>query len=409
MGREHRTERTLSRRTFIGAAAAAGVAGAWPASQALGRGLPDPLPRLRIPAENRGIILFSIRDAVSQRNPTTSDLPSGFKEVFEYIAQIGYKQVEFAGYTQNAAAEGGAGANAWLSPTNIPTPAVNPAFLPWANTLRGWLDQYGLKANGTHAYIPNNINPAVTTTPLASAQLDRFKRECEFAATLGMELYGTGNDVSGSRFKEDWKVATERWNTLGAVAKTYGLKLYTHNHDGVWNFILDRKPLDANGRPTRSSGVRMQDYGAHLLDADLVFYEIDIYWAHVAQHRFRSYTDADGVVQESILDPAGWVAKHRHRVPAFHAKDGTRTADPPGTGSGYVFVPFGASGGDGVPPEAESGIDFTTFYDRIGRADHVSFWEQDNAPGNATTNPGQSLTFAAQSYTAMVALGAVGS
>ena len=143
-----------------------------------------------------------------------------------------------------------------------------------------------------------------------------------------------------------------------------------------------------------------------------MYYEIDIYWAHVAQHRFRTYVDAAGVTQADIFDPAGWVSKFRHRVVAFHAKDGLRTADPPGTGAGYVFVPFGDSGGDNAPPPApaaEMGIDFTTFYDRIGAAPHVSFWEQDNAPGNATTAPGQSLTFAARSYTAMVALGAVGS
>jgi sugar phosphate isomerase/epimerase len=413
-------EHKLSRRKFIGAATAAGVAGGLGATTALGRALPGPVERLRIPLHNRGIILFAIRDTIT-RNPLTTGpgpngetLPSGFQQVFQAIAGMGYKQVEFAGYTQNANSPGGPGATA------VAGGVLNTAnFLAWGNTLRGWLDANGLKANGTHAFIPNDISNTTT----GNFNRDRFKLECEFAATLGMELYGTGGDVSGSRFKEDWKVAAERWNELGAIAKTYGLKLYTHNHDGVWNFILDRKPFDpVTGRPTRSSGVRMQEYGMQLLDDDKVYYEIDIYWAHVAQHRFQTYTDADGNPQTDVLDPAGIVARRRHRVVSFHAKDGRRLLDPvtgqptpPGVGAGYQFVPFGASGGDGAasPPAAaaEEGIDFSTFYDRIGSAEHVSFWEQDNAPGSSATPAGraQSLAFAKQSYDAMAALGAVGS
>jgi hypothetical protein len=86
----------------------------------------------------------------------------------------------------------------------------------------------------------------------------------------------------------------------------------------------------------------------------------------------------------------------RERVIGFHAKDGVRTGEAPGVGRGYDFVPFGSSGADGLPPDTENGIDFSSFYDRVGRADHVSFWEQDDAGGGAA-KPMQSLTFAAKS------------
>jgi sugar phosphate isomerase/epimerase len=367
-----RDELSLSRRKFLGVAAASAGAvtlARWPTSARADDDDDDRLLR----RHNIGIILFSVRDAVS-RDPTTSDLPSGFREVLERMAQIGYEQIEFAGYGQNANAAGGAN----------PGPTNPSAYLAYARTLRGFLDEFGLKANGTHAFIPGS---------LSQANLDRYRLELEFAAILGMDYYGTGGDPSGSRFKADWDVAAERWNTLGQIAlDEYQIRLYTHNHDGVYNFLLDSGPLDALGRPTRSSGLRMLEYGFTVLDPRYVFFELDVFWAHVAQHRFRTYTAPDGSTQTDIFDPAGTVRAEEHRsrrlrFPLFHAKDGRRTADPPGTGQGYTFVPFG-----------QGDIDFATFFDRIGKdGQRIAFWEQDNAPGGSG-NPGQSLEFAAISY-----------
>ena len=254
---------------MAGSAGALSVAGWSPAAWAGGRGRRD----LLFKRKNIGIILYTVRDAIS-RDPTTTDLPSGFREVFERLARIGYKQIEFAGYNQHANAEGGAN----------PGPADRAGYLAYARMLRGWLDDYGLRANGTHGFIPSMLD---------TTNLDRFKLELEVASILGMRHYGTGGDPSSSRYKADWDVAAERWNALGRIARSRGLKLYTHNHDGVYNFLLDRGPLDAQGRPTRSSGLRMLEYGFKVLDPRYVFLEMDIFWAHVAQHRFRTYTATD--------------------------------------------------------------------------------------------------------------------
>jgi sugar phosphate isomerase/epimerase len=368
---------SLSRRRFLGAVA--GSAGAvslarWPSSAWADRD--ERLLRKR----NIGVILFSVRDAVG-RDPLMTDLPSGFREVLERMADIGYRQIEFAGYGQNPNAAGGA------------NPGVgNPAaYLAYARTLRGFLDEFDLKANGTHAFIPGS---------LTQANLDRFRLELEFAATLGMDYYGTGGDPSGSRFKADWDVAADRWNVLGEIARDeFRIRLYTHNHDGVYNFLLDRGPLDELGRPTRSSGLRMLEYGFTVLDPRYVFFEMDIFWAHVAQHRFRTYTAADGSTRTDIFDPAATVRaeerrSRRMRFPLFHAKDGARTADPPGVGSGYSMVPFG-----------QGDIDFERFFRRIRDSEkRIPFWEQDNAPGGSA-NPGQSLAFAEISYPPLRNLG----
>jgi L-ribulose-5-phosphate 3-epimerase UlaE len=137
----------------------------------------------------------------------------------------------------------------------------------------------------------------------------------------------------------------------------------------------------------------MLEYFFGISDKRFVFFEMDVYWAHVAQHPFFTYTDPDGNTQTNVFDPAGTVAERTTRFPLFHFKDGLRTADPPGVGSGYVFVPFGTGN-----------IDFKTFVDRIGAAkQHNPMWEQDNAPGGSA-NPGQSLAFAEISYNNMAAL-----
>jgi sugar phosphate isomerase/epimerase len=318
--------------------------------------------------QNIGIILYAVRDAIT-RDPTGTDLPSGFREVFEAVSEMGYRQVEFAGYTQHANAEGGAN----------PGPGDPAGYRAYARMLRRWLNRYHLKANGTHGFIPD----------LSQAGLDRFRLELEVAAILGMDYYGTGGDPTNSRYKADWDAAAERWNALGEIARReFGIKLYTHNHDGAYNFLLDAGPLDANGRPTRSTGMRLLEYGFRVLDPRYVFFELDIYWAHVAQHRFREYTGPDGSILTDIFDPASTVIAEERRTrtmrfPLFHAKDGRRTADPPGVGQGYTMVPFG-----------QGDIDFADFFDSIRRStQRIAFWEQDTAPGGVG-NPGQSLEFA---------------
>ncbi|MEU0485584.1 TIM barrel protein [Streptosporangium sp. NPDC006013] len=318
-----------------------------------------------VPEAKRGIILYTVRDVIS-RDPATN-LPAGFRRVFEELSRIGYKQVEFAGYRQHANAEGGA---------DLET-------VEGARLLRRWLDDNGLKAQGNHGFIPGSW-------PLTEADLDRFKRTLEIANILGMEHVGTGGDPTNSAYKADWDVAAQKWNGLGSIASAAGLKLYTHNHDAAYGFLLDEGPLDELGRPTRSSGVRKLEYFLKITSRRNVYLEMDIFWAHVAQFKHRTYTARNGSTKTDIFDPLKLVRQNEKRFPLFHAKDGKANET---TANGYDMVPFGT--GD---------IDYSAFFSKLDiEKRHNPMYEQDNAPGG-TAEPGRSLQYADLSYKNMAAL-----
>ena len=199
---------------------------------------------------------------------------------------------------------------------------------------------------------------------------------------------GTGGDPTGSSYQADWDVAAEKWNAMGRIASRAGIKLYTHNHDGAYGFLLDKGPLDDQGRPTRSSGIRKLEYFLKITDPRHVWLEMDIYWAHVAQYKFRSYTAPDGSTRPDIFDPLATVRAQEKRFPLFHAKDGTSN---PATGDGYDMVPFGT--GD---------IDYQRFFSGLrARSYHNPMVEQDNAPG---TDPAQSMRYSDIGYDNLAAL-----
>ncbi|GAA2904623.1 sugar phosphate isomerase/epimerase [Streptosporangium fragile] len=360
----------LNRRQFLaattGVTAVAALAGLGPlASAARAATTGDPNGTL-VPPGKRGIILYTVRDAIS-RDPLSTNLPSGFRRVFEELARIGYKQVEFAGYRQHANAEGGADLES----------------LEGARLLRQWLDDNGLEAEGNHGFIPGSW-------PLTQADLDRFKRHLEIANILGLGHMGTGGDPTNSAYKADWDIAAEKWNHLGELASAAGIKLYTHNHDVAYSFLLDSGPLDALGRPTRSSGIRRLEYFLTVTDPEKVYLEMDIFWAHVAQFKHRTFTAPDGSAQTDVFDPLAVVRAQPIRFPLFHAKDGKYN---PATGNGYDMVPFGT--GD---------IDYTAFFGGTGaKGYHNPMYEQDNAPGG-TADPGRSLQYAELSYANIAAL-----
>jgi sugar phosphate isomerase/epimerase len=302
-----------------------------------------------IPSRNRGIILFSVRDRISAA-PDTSGVPYGFERVLARLAEIGYKEIEFAGYNQS---------------TQILGRQITP------QEIRKILDDNGLVANGTHT----QINPAT------------FEQQMDIAQTLGMKNIGTGNDPTNTPYRADWDAAADVWNELGRRARARGLRLYTHNHDAAYSFMLDTGPLDSTGKPTRSSGTRRLEYFFNKADPRYVFFEMDIFWGYVARFKHHTYVDRHGRSQTDLFDPILTVAPRTTRFPLFHAKDGDRN---PANPNGHDFVPLG-----------DGDINFQQFFQTIGEPDfHHANWEQDNAPGGAA-NPSQSLNFAASSYTNM--------
>ena len=348
---------SLSRRKLLaasaGAAAVLGAAGL-PGLQTAKPAIGDPKLRAEplIPAQNRGIILYSVRDRISAA-PDATGVPYGFERVLARLAELGYKEVEFAGYNQS---------------TEILGRQITPA------EIRKILDDNGLVANGTHT----QINAAT------------FQQQLDIAETLGMRNIGTGSDPTSSAYQSDWDAAADLWNELGAQARARGLRLYTHNHDAAYNFLLDSGPLDAQGRPTASSGIRKLEYFMARTEPKNVFFELDIYWAYVAQYKHRTYTTSAGRTRTDIFDPILTVANRPRRFPLFHAKDGDKDTTQ---ANGYVMTPLG-----------EGDINFQQFFQTIGLPEfHHANWEMDTAPGG-TANPGQSLAYADLSYDNMAAL-----
>lgn len=344
------TPRSLSRREFLAASAGAAAAGA--AVSIIGTSAPvfaDSRRRcaeLTVAPPNRGIILYTVRDVVSRAPDPASGLGGGFRYVFEQLSKMGYKQVEFAGYSQS---------------TNILGRQITPA------EIRQLLDDNGLKANGSHISFSDAT---------IEAQLD-------IAETLDMPHLGTAAIPTSSPYKADWQKAADNFNRWGALAEARGIKLYQHNHHAEYNFLLDVGPLDANGNPTASSGLRGLEYFFGLVDPRLVWFEMDIYWGYVARHRYQTYTDKHGTVRTDLFDPITTVRKHSHRFPLFHVKDGV-PADVP---DGYTMVPAGT----GVIPLHQ-------LLDAVGDAlyRHPNY-EEDNAPGG-TAAPNQSLDFSRISF-----------
>ena len=190
------TKLGLNRRQFMAATTGMAAAAAVTAPSALASPVGN-ANGILIPAPKRGIILYTVRDAVS-RDPLTSDLASGFKEVLTELSNIGYRQIEFAGLRQHANAEGGADLN------NV----------AGATLLRSWLDANGLEAEGNHGSVPSSVTDATITA---------FDTACEIANILGMGHIGTGSDPTNSALVGDWQAAAERWNFFGERASRHGL------------------------------------------------------------------------------------------------------------------------------------------------------------------------------------------
>ncbi|MFE6233993.1 sugar phosphate isomerase/epimerase family protein [Cellulosimicrobium sp. NPDC057862] len=240
-------------------AAVAPVANAAPAPTAAGPLAAAGNGRL-VPPGKIGIQLYSIRDKVSSL---------GFRTVFEQLADIGYSEIEFAGYTQ--------GQVGTITPEEI----------------RQLLDDNGLRAVGSHVSL--------------NALRNDLARQLEIANILGMPHVGTANAPTNVNTVDGYRAAADEFNAWGAQASAAGLKLYQHNHAGEFAFATDQPE------------VRLYDVFFDNTDPRHVFLEMDVYWAFVGQYRFPGF------------EPIDYVRNNPHRYPLLHLKDGARNeANPNG-------------------------------------------------------------------------------
>lgn len=261
-------QRKLSRRGFVGAATAAATAWGTPAASAHarhdgrttdgGRGGGRLLPRDHI-----GIQLFTVRDQVAAL---------GFEAVFARLSQIGYREVEFAGYTAQGRR--------------------------WSNQeLRRLLRRYGLRGIGSHVGY-------FSTDPTAYTFETQLEQVLDDAEEIGLPYIGTANSP-GARYGETvegYRRAAEDFNRYGAAARERGLRFYQHNHSG--EFAVE-------------NGTRLYDVILEETDPRLVFFELDIFWAYVGQSRFPGFK------------PHDYAWSMPRRFPLFHVKDGIDDSNVP--------------------------------------------------------------------------------
>jgi sugar phosphate isomerase/epimerase len=304
-------EGKLSRRGFVGAGAGTAAGAALGASGALAHQRADHhghghgsrlLPRRRI-----GIQLFTVRDQVAAL---------GFEAVFARLSQIGYREVEFAGY--------------------------NAQGRRWTNQeLRRLLRRYGLRGVGSHVGY-------FSADPTAYTFATQLEQVLDDAEEIGLPYIGTANSP-GARYGETvdgYRRAAEDFNRFGAAARERGMRFYQHNHSG--EFAVE-------------NGTRLYDVILAETDPRLVFFELDIFWAYVGQSRFPGFK------------PHEYPWSMPDRFPLFHVKDGIDLNGDDVEGNGQFFGWDMTDVGDGD-------IAFEPFFCGLDMRRHHYIVERDTAP-----------------------------
>ena len=216
---------------------------------------------------NYSIQLYSLYDL------TDKDLEG----VLRTVAEIGYKSVEFAGYFGHS-----------------------------AETIRGWLDKYGLTCSGTHTVYP--------------AIVQDFEGQVAFHKTLGTKDI----IIPGFRFttEEELDAFIDFANEYGPKLAAEGLRLSFHNHSK--EFI-----------PTEYGKI-VED---EIINRTNISLEIDTFWAFNAGK-----------------DPVALMEQLKDRLVFIHVKDGFvgGVGAPLGQGDAPVAAVYQKAVELGIPMVVES-------------------------------------------------------
>lgn len=217
-----------------------------------------PSPQTLLPSDRLGIQLYTVRDEIAK---------VGFGHVFERLAEIGFRHVEFAGLTEG------------VKP-------VRP------NTIRKLLAMNGLIGLGNATL--NTSNPPVSDAT--------FGRMLDAAETIGLPAVSVSFVNPTANTTAGWRAEAHRFNHYGSLTAKREMRFVVHNHFQEW------APLDDD--PSR----RGEDVLLAETDPRHVVFEMDIYWAFVGRWQNRQTLKFDPLRDYAI--------PHRHRYVNFHVKDG---------------------------------------------------------------------------------------
>ena len=249
-------EKDLNRRRFLGAAAGTGAALAAAGTMspsamagrrrraAQGRGDGENRPSV----SNIGIQLYTMRRLMPSNDRRA------VRNVLNALGAMGYREVEMAGYY---------------------------GFQP--RQVRNWVEAAGLEAVSGHDGFSLDKNNANWE--------EEYKTTLEGAVTMGQTYTGLAW-FPGPYTEEFFRFLAERLQRAGELAKDAGLQFFYHNHD----FEFVNKAAD--GRPLYDILLET--------DADLVKFELDLYWIVYGGENPLEYLSADP-----------------ERYPLYHVKDRT--------------------------------------------------------------------------------------
>jgi sugar phosphate isomerase/epimerase len=246
------------RRSFLHALGAVALGGSLPAALH-GTTLPHPLS-LSLSLVPSGIQLYTLRTAMAE----------DFDGTLERVSEIGYGEVEFAGYLDR-------------------TPAQ----------VRTVLDRVGLKAPATHLGIEQ--------------VRDDLDAMIESARTIGIRWLVVPSLPGSMRSIEGYREVAAILNRAGERAKAAGVGVGFHNHDVELRPVDGRVPLDILIEET---------------DPALVTFELDLYWisragrdpleylnAHPGRFTMVHVKDMDASDEMRMVNPGEGIID----FPAIHA------------------------------------------------------------------------------------------
>ena len=217
-----------------------------------------------------GIQLYSVRD----------NTPKDMEGTLRAIAEMGYSYVEFAGFFGHS-----------------------------AESIKGWLDQYGLTASGTHTGW--------------EALRDDFQGTVAYHKTIGCDtIIVPGADLSTA---EKLDAFIEFMSDCAARLAKEGIKLGYHNHSH--EFL-----------PTAYGVITHEEMQKRMTGVE---FEIDTYWAYHAGQ------DPVAVMEKLYCEG---------RLPVIHIKDGLADGKgkPLGMGTAPVKAVWETAARMGVPMVVES-------------------------------------------------------
>jgi sugar phosphate isomerase/epimerase len=274
-----------------------------------------------LPRERIGIQLYTVRNRVQE---------VGFAEVFRRLAAMGFSEVEFAGYGDGRV-------------SGLPE-------------LRALLDANGLTPTGSHVGGISAANAA---------------QHIDAALQLGLPAIGEPSLPTFSSGSQA-KARCEDWNAVGQMCRDAGLRFYLHNHAAEFGTFVD----ESDGQTKRHYDAMLQ-----YTDPELVFFELDIYWAFVGR-----------AAQADAFEPVDYVTADPDRFILFHVKDGEAPAAGSNPLGGLPFVGGFAPGGYTMTDVGQGDIDFEAFFNAIRAVDlaaggdgtgrHRGYCLEHDNPGN---------------------------